>query len=75
MGGGEARVESERSLGISFKSVNSFLTGTIFKFRINLLEKGSFCCLQMCKLPIRRTTVPGQDPALHLQPNQDPNIL
>lgn len=54
--------------------MNSFLTGTIFKFRINLLEKGSFCCLQMCKLPLRRTTVPGQDPALHLQPNQDPNI-
>lgn len=34
----------------------SFLQGTIFKFCINLLEKGSFCCLQMCKLPLQRNT-------------------
>lgn len=61
------------SLGIQFKSANSFSQGTIFKFRIYLLEKGSFCCVRMCKLPLRRTTGSGQqDPALHFQPNQDP---
>lgn len=51
----EGRTSRVRAL-LASDTNRSFLQGTIFKFCINLLEKGSFCCLQMCKLPLQRST-------------------